>query len=356
MVNYKNVPASTNQHIALSNEFRIEEVDDKENSLIIRIRIILWLIALTALFASCNKNNDNEQDTDTSSTKSLLPDTGQTISYTTTPGEDADFSINPPSYTDNGNGTITDNVTGLMWQKTDGGEMTFENASAYCLSLNLGGYSDWRLPVCVELLSINSYDMVNPAMNTLYFTKTTAEYWWTSETRADFPSNVWVVNAGGGIGAHPKSETISAGGTKRFHVRSVRNTKAPTVIADQFKDNGDGTIADNLTGLIWQKVQSPNTLTWEEALIYASGLSLAGKSDWRVPNVKELQSLNDAKLSKPSFNKNYFTNVLSGNFWSSTTLVNAPARAWDINVDYGIVSYNEKTLKENVICVRGGGE
>ena len=61
---------------------------------------------------------------------SKLPDTGQNTHYTTTPGEDADFIINPPTFTDNGDGTITDNNTGLMWQKTDGGEMTFETASA----------------------------------------------------------------------------------------------------------------------------------------------------------------------------------------------------------------------------------
>jgi len=87
-------------------------------------------------------------------------------------------------------------------------------------------------------------------------------------------------------------------------------------------------------------------------LIYASGLTLAGKSDWRLPNVKEIQSLNDEKLFKPSFNKNYFTSILSGNFWSSTTMINAPSKAWDINVDYGIVSYDDKTVKENVLCVR----
>ena len=56
----------------------------------------------------------------------------------------------------------------------------------------------------------------------------------------------------------------------------------------------------------------------------------------------------------PFFNKTFFPNVISGNYWSSTTLVNSTTKAWDINVDYGIVSYNEKTLKESVICVRGG--
>jgi len=121
-----------------------------------------------------------------------------------------------------------------------------------------------------------------------------------------------------------------------------------------FSDPGDGTIKDNHTGLVWQKVQSPQTMTWEEALTYASGLTLAGKNDWRLPNIKELQSLNDEKLIKPSFPKTFFPNVSSGNYWSSTTQLGSSSRAWDLNVDYGIVSYNEKTLKQNVILVRGG--
>jgi len=281
-----------------------------------------------------------------------LPDTGQVSSYTSTYGEDSDFSINPPSFTNNGNGTITDNITGLMWQKTDGGEMTFEKTTGYIDTLRLGGYKDWRLPSGFELFGLNNYDKINPALNTGYFTLTNAEYWWTSEKRIDDPSMVWVVNAGGGIGAHPKTETITAGGTKRFHVRAVRNTQ--TSVGNHFKDNGDGTVSDYITGLIWQKTNNSGTLTWEAALVFAENLSLAGKTDWRIPNIKELQSLNDPSLCKPSFNKTYFPGMLSGNFWSSTSMVNNTVKAWDINVDYGIVSYNDKTVKEYVLCVRGG--
>ena len=284
-----------------------------------------------------------------------LPDTGQTISYTNTKGEDSDFDFHAPSYKDNSDGTVTDNNTGLMWQKTDGGEMTFENAAPYCKSLTTGGHNDWRLPNSHELFSINVFDNVNPALNTVYFTKTVAEYWWTSDPRADLSTNIWVTNAGGGIGAHPKAETISAGGTKKFHVRAVRTAMALTLPAIHFKDNGDGTITDNYTGLIWQKIQNANILTWEDALMYASNLTLAGKSDWRVPNIREIQSLNDEKLVLPSFNKIFFPNIQSGNYWSSTSQVNTPTRAWDINVDYGIVSYNDKTIRENVMLVRGGG-
>lgn len=283
-----------------------------------------------------------------------LPDTGETTSYTTTKGEDSDYAINTPSFTDNGNGTITDNNTGLLWQKTDGGEMTFENAKAYCDKLTLSGFSDWRLPTCHELFSINYYQVSNPALNPIYFTVTSAEYWWSGEARADDTTSIWVVNWGGGVGAHPKSETVSAGGTRKMHVRAVRDPYATTFSVDHFTDNSDGTISDNYTGLTWQKTQSAKTYTWEEALAYASGLTLGGKSDWRVPNVKELFSLNDEKLHAPSFNTNFFPGITSGNFWSSTTLPNQITKAWDINVEYGIVSYNEKIVKENVLLVRGG--
>ena len=283
-----------------------------------------------------------------------LPDTGENTSYTTSQGEDADYIFNSPSLTDNGDGTITDNNTLLMWQKADGGEMTFEIAATYCDNLILAGYNDWRLPSAIELFSINNYDNVNPALNAVFFTKTQAQYWWTSEVRADDATAVWVVNAGGGVGAHPKTETVSAGGAKYFHVRAVRNIVTTTFSVSHFTDNGDETITDNYTGLTWQKIQSPNTMTWEEALSYSKSFSLSGKADWRLPNIKELQSLNDVKLTKPSFNKNYFTNVLSGNYWSSTSMYLTAAKAWDINIDYGIVSYNDKTNKENILLVRGG--
>ena len=103
------------------------------------------------------------------STAGKLPDTGQTKSYTSIYGEDADYTINPPAYKDEGNGAITDQVTGLVWQATDGGEMTWANAGTYCQNLVLAGASDWRLPSSHELFSILDHDRVNPALNTDLF-------------------------------------------------------------------------------------------------------------------------------------------------------------------------------------------
>jgi hypothetical protein len=291
-----------------------------------------------------------------SKTMQLLPDTGQTTSYTTTFGEDNDYSINTPSFIDNGNGTITDMVTGLMWQQVDGGEMTIENAPNYCSSLTLGGYTDWRLPTPIESFSILNLQRNNPALNTTFFPSSGADYWWTNTFQANDNTKVWCTNAGGGIGNKPKSETISAGGTKRYHVRAVRNSTIATTLANHFTDNGDGTITDNLTQLIWQKVPNTIALTWEQAIVYAEGLALAGSTDWRLPNIKELESLNDESRTNPSVNTSYFSTIGVRNYWSSTTLLPNPnnlTSAWYWSTQFGITTYDMKTNTNYVICVRG---
>jgi len=291
-----------------------------------------------------------------SKTMLLLPDTGQTNSYTTTYGEDNDYVINPPSYLANGDGTITDLVTGLMWQQTDGGEMTIEAAVGYCSSLTLGGYTNWRLPSPTESFSILNQQYVNPAINSTYFTSTGADYWWTAAFQAGDSSKVWVTNAGGGIGNHPKTETISAGGTKLFHARAVRDVVTPTVLPSQYTASGDGTITDNLTQLVWQQIPNTTPLTWEQALGYAEELTLAGQTDWRLPSIKELQSICDYSQVGPAVNSTFFNAMGVHNYWSSTTLKpnpTNPSSAWYLSTQFGLTTYDVKTNLNYVLCVRG---
>lgn len=123
-----------------------------------------------------------------------LPDTGQTQSYTDTFGEDSDYTINPPSYTDNGDGTISDDVTGLMWQQEDDDTTrTWYDAMSYCNDLTLGGYSDWRLPSKKELISIVDYGTYNPSIDTTYFSGTNASDCWSSTPSASNFSHAWSV-------------------------------------------------------------------------------------------------------------------------------------------------------------------
>lgn len=282
-----------------------------------------------------------------------LPDTGQTVRYTRVFGEDADYAGRSPAYADNGDGTVTDRVTGLVWQKTDGGEMTWEKAGEYARNLRLGGHADWRLPNGMELLGIMNHGMHGPAMDTAVFTKTTARYWWTDTPRADDASKVWVVNSGGGIGAHAKAQTVSAGGDRPMHVRCVRGAsvfgRAPLL-----SDNGDGTVTDRRTGLIWQKNTSARVMSWEAALAYCAALDLAGARDWRLPNIKELRSISDDTRVGPSVDTRFFPAVTAVRHWSSTTQVGRPAQAWHVDFTTGLVTYADKKEALAVIAVRGG--
>ena len=278
-----------------------------------------------------------------------LPDTGQTNSYTDTFGEDSDYTIHAPVYIDNGNGTISDSITKLIWQKGDGGEMTWEDAIVYADSLTLGLHDDWRLPTPGEAFNILNLDRLNPALDTDYFIISDAEYWWTSAQRADDPERIWVTNTGGGIGPHPKTETISAGGSKRYHVRCVRGDQS----VSKFINNNDGTVSDSSTGLLWQQTE-PGIMSWEAALTYCEQLELGEYDDWRLPNIKELRTICDEGYINPSINTNYFPGAMANRYWSSTTEINGPSRAWFVNLKYGLTSYEEKTIQLNVRAVRGG--
>lgn len=303
-------------------------------------KVVLFLICSINVFAQTVK------------TMKRLPDTGQSASYTSTFGEDNDYNFNSPFFINNNNGTITDTITSLQWQQTDGGEMKIENAIVYCDTLTLGGFTDWRLPNAQEAFSILNMQNVNPAINTTYFTNTGAEYWWTSERQANDTNKIWCTNAGGGIGNHPRTETSSAGGNKKFHVRAVRDVVSPSTIPNHYTDNNNGTITDNLTNLVWEKIPSTIAQTWEQAITMADNLSLGGFTDWRLPNIKELQSLNDETVIAPSVTSPYFQNLGVKKYWSSTTLPNQIAKAWYWDTQYGITTYDIKTNTNYVICIR----
>jgi hypothetical protein len=123
------------------------------------------------------------------------------------------------------------------------------------------------------------------------------------------------------------------GGEKTFYVLYVRGNTNYGINA--FTDNGDSTITDNATGLMWMKNDSETTMNWEEALNYAENLEYADYTDWRLPDVKELQSIVDYSRSPGTtgsaaidrlFNCTQMTNEAGqldyGCYWTSTTHAN----------------------------------
>ena len=134
---------------------------------------------------------------------------------------------------DNGNGTVTDKSTGLMWQQKDYGETaaTREDVSLYCKKLELAGYKDWRLPTCEELLSIVDTTKSNPAINIIYFPDTKATYYWASDIWGYFGSNpmfcIVDFKTGKSEGVYETNHPISGDGRSKCGrcVRAVKKLK-----------------------------------------------------------------------------------------------------------------------------------
>lgn len=221
--------------------------------------------------------------------------------------------VTDSSYTDNEDGTITDNITGLMWQKDPGAKMDYNDAVLGADSFELAGHFDWRLPTIKELYSLIDFKGVDPsgpdvtsAEGLISFIDEDVfdfEYgdpnsgdriidsqWTTSSKYVSTVMNnqkcFFGVNfADGRIKCYP---TQAGKGYFTIYVRG--NSEYGT---NKFTDNGDGTITDSATNLMWQKGDSNVGMNWQEANDHCEVELTAGLDDWRLPHVKELQSIVD---------------------------------------------------------------
>lgn len=134
--------------------------------------------------------------------------------------------------------------------------------------------------------------------------------------------------------------------------------------AGSFNDNGNSTVTDLTTNLIWQQCSAglsgagcatgaAATYTWENAISNCEGLSLGGFTDWRLPNVKELKSIADMATFGPAINATYFPATQSSNYWSSTTYMGSTTTAWVVVFNDGYTLNAFKTNTSYVRCVRG---
>ena len=188
-----------------------------------------------------------------------IPDTGQTtcydnVGYINCPGpgepfygQDANYSINPQSYTkldSNGNelpdsetswAMVRDNVTGLIWENktNDSGIHDKDNRytwytaqSDFIAQLNterFGGHDDWRLPTVLELSLIVNAGRILPAINTSFFPNTMSSQYWSSTTYAHGTDHAWLVNFGYGYVDYGSSpEYYDYYKSSSYYVRAVR--------------------------------------------------------------------------------------------------------------------------------------
>ena len=281
---------------------------------------------------------------------------------------------NPVAYKKNGDGTVTDLITGLTWQSNpdangnnDGimersDKLTWEkiqervqvlNTSKYC------GYSDWRIPTIKELYSLTNWNGTDPSgfrgtdLSVLipFIDKTFFPFAWGQTEKGERIidsqyASCTIYNELSHVGCRKLFGFNFADGRikgydlwmpggfdKTFSFIAVRGN--PQYGINDFKDNGDQTISDRATGLMWTKDDSKSGMNWERALAWAqekNAQNYCGYHDWRLPDTKELQSIVDYTRSPGSTNSAAINQVFNCTsitseggtldwpwYWTSTT-------------------------------------
>jgi hypothetical protein len=289
-------------------------------------------------------------------------------------GQDAQFTGHAPSYTLSANGVlVVDNVTGLTWERspdtngdgslTKSDKLNYTNAVAHCAAhaaANYQGYSDWHLPSIKELYSLIQFNGTDPSgypgtdtsgltpfINTAYFQfaygDTSAgeriidSQYASSNLYVDTSSEQKLFGVNFADGRIKGYGLVVNGTEKTFFVQCVRggDDVGAGYGINAFVDNGDQTITDQATGLMWSKSDSAAGMNWQEALAWVqtqNAQNYLGHSDWRLPNAKELQSILDYTRSPGTsnsaaiaaiFNATSFTNEGGQTdwpwYWTSTT-------------------------------------
>lgn len=271
-------------------------------------------------------------------------------------GENVSLESRPLSYTDNGDGTISDNNTALMWQKIDSDqdynwyEANGEIDATYnpggsvdvCGALQLGGHTDWRLPTIEELESIVKYDSSNPAIATAYFSNAHSSMYWASTTYFFYVPRARVVDFSmGGLWGSELSNP--------YFVKCVRGNFLE--IGD-FIDNNDGTVSNDLSGLMWQQDTGPLS-NFNDAKNYCDQLVLAGFDDWVVPSVWELSTIIDFNTVGPAIDVSFFPDTYTSAYYQTRNhSTDGSHTSWSINFTYGTSHPGGANQLHWVRCVR----
>ena len=275
-------------------------------------------------------------------------------------GQDTQHARLPASYTDNGDGTVSDNNTGMLWQQTpEFDRKQYSDALEYCSGLELGGRDDWRVPSIKELYSLADFrgELLTPEQGdpTPYIDTTVfgfeypeglmfAGQYWSSTLYIKGPvmngmnqgafgfnfADGHIKSYGTGLdfysGATAASNGLPNGGddgkAPGNYVRCVSVDEGVYGV-NAFSDNGDGTVTDGATGRMWQQADDGARREWAEALAYCEALNLGGFDDWYLPNSKELQGIVDYRRTGfPAIDETFFSISKDSetlDFWTSTT-------------------------------------
>ena len=240
------------------------------------------------------------------------------------PNSQVDVTAGAPnleSYTDNGDMTVNDNVTGLVWQKAVTTGDYLDKVTAYCSALTLGGHDDWRVPSISEIVSLLDLGQSAPPYISPAFPATPLGGYWSASQYNGSVGAAWVVDF----------ETVNFGnddGTIVSH--SVRCVRTGSVKSDPSAPHymiSAETVYDTRTLLTWQRNVSTATrqaYTWAAAETYCASAAVSAilGGIGRLPTMKELQSIIDYSPSEAAatIDESAFPKA-NGVFWSASSVV-----------------------------------
>lgn len=286
-----------------------------------------------------------------------LPDSGQFRETTWIKGEDRDYSRHPISFTiSDDDQVVIDNNTGMMWERylnwntpkvvpakgkwrpqdvftyKDGEpkRRPYHEGVQYCKSLELGGYSDWRMPNIKEAQTITHYASARPTIWMKYFKDVFAGLpgygdrgkggMWAGPIGPDHNNSGWHMGLiDGHFMGYPR------GGYKT--TRCVRADNNGGYFDPVLTDNNDGTATDSQVKLMWIKKVESGLLDWEASLQYCENLEFAGHKDWKLPHNKESTSIVELNKFKPALNETLFADTnYKAFYWTRTPETRDAAR------------------------------
>lgn len=252
--------------------------------------------------------------------------------------------------------TIEDRVTGLIWPRNaalNEFPLSWQEAFDVVSDMNRRrqfGLDHWRLPRRDELFSLISHSRVNPAVvGPDQFQNLFNGYYWTATPCAKYPNQAWYIHMGGGRivkGMIQSSYMVWPVNDPAAGRQTASAKEIPGSAEMRFKVT-DHTVSDQTTGLTWMRnadiLQKP--VKWEDALSSIHRMNAEkqfGFNDWRLPNIRELESLTDMTIHSPAVAaRKWFFSVQSF-YWSSTTSVYDPSYAWTLYTEDGNIGVGFK--------------
>jgi hypothetical protein len=252
---------------------------------------------------------------------------------------------------------VFDKLTNLVWAKNanlNGFPLTWEDSTAFINEMNerkIFGHSDWKLPSRRELFSLVSHVEINPALPKGHpFVKVFTGYYWSSTEVARYPKQAWYIHFGGGR----VFKGMKHGSYMVWPVRKgLRNededgTWQEDIIQSElrFVDKGE-TVVDRSSGLEWTKDANPATkeFDWKSALGAIEIINeekMYGHSDWRLPNIREIECLIYTEAHSPALLPEHPFKKVQKYYWSSTTSTYEPTYAWVLYMEDGAVGVGFK--------------